>query len=381
MLEKETAVILPGIILAHEMLFPRGGKRNVASLLAFYLAPTAAYLLLRLHIIPGLMRVLAPVPIPVVVATWPSMMLFYSKQLIWPATMSEHHYLPYVTYLSVRRLVLPVLLLSAATIALARWLRKDRTAGFASALLVIPILPVLDLRAFAGGEFVHDRYLYLPSVGFCLLVVLAWKRLWPRVSVLHLVPLLAIVGLLSYRTIRESGFWHDDLLLFQRAYEVAPQHPLASQDLAAALMMRGRPADALPYYERAFSLGARSPELAYGMGRAYFDLEDWDRAAGYFRQARQDNPNNSNYLLFVGLSDLRLGHLQDAEAEIREAIRIRPSIAADPGRYHLALAEILVRQGNLSGALAEYVAELEENPNSERAQQQSRNLQRLLNQH
>jgi tetratricopeptide (TPR) repeat protein len=381
MLEKETAVVLPGIILAYEMLFRRGSNRSIAPLLALYPASAAAYLLVRLHIVPGLMRVLKPMPISVVVATWPSMLLFYLKQLIWPVSMSEFHYLPYVTYLSVRRLVLPVVFLSALTIALAHWSRKNRVVGFASALLVIPILPVLDFRAFVTGEVVHDRYLYLSSVGFCLLVVLAWKHLIPRISVFHLVSVLAIIGLLSYRTVRESAFWHDDLLLFQRAYEVAPQHPMASENLAVALLVRGQPVEALPYFEHALSLGARNPDVVYGMGRAYFGLEDWDRAADCFQRALRGNPKSSVYLLFAGLSDFHLGRLQNAEAEIREAIRIRSSIAADLSLYHLALGDVLEKQGNLRGALAEYAVELEQNPNSERAQEQSRKLRRLLSQH
>ena len=51
--------------------------------------------------------------------------------------------------------------------------------------MVLPIVPVLFLRAYAEGDIAHDRYLYIPSIGFVLLVSLFLAeiaRRWPPVQ-------------------------------------------------------------------------------------------------------------------------------------------------------------------------------------------------------
>jgi hypothetical protein len=58
-------------------------------------------------------------------------------------------------------------------------LRYDWIIGLTAALVVLPILPVLaGFRIYPQGDIVHDRYLYLPSVGLCILIGLVVSKLW-----------------------------------------------------------------------------------------------------------------------------------------------------------------------------------------------------------
>lgn len=367
MLEKETAVVLPGVILACELLFPKTDNRRGAAVLSLYGALTIAYLLVRQRMVPGLMTVLKPLPFSIVVSTWPAILSFYLKQLVWPVRMSEFYEFPPVAYLSVTRLVLPLVLLGVIAFLLWKWSTVNRAVAFSCVLMILPILPVLDFRAFAANEVVHDRYLYVPSIGFCLLLGLIWNRLVPRIWLVPLVALLGIAGWLGYRTVTESGYWKDDVTLFRRAVEVAPGHPMSSENLATALLMRGKPADALPYFDRALALGSQNPETLYGMGRVYFFQEDWDRAAVCFKQALDGGHTSSRYLLYAGLSDFRRGRLNDAESELRQALQARAAVTSDLGLYHASLGEVLEKRGDLDQAAAEYRAELVEDPNSESA--------------
>ena len=49
----------------------------------------------------------------------------------------------------------------------AQYRRAPRGTVRASANRRSPLLPVLDLRSLTAGDIVHDRYLYLPSIGVC----------------------------------------------------------------------------------------------------------------------------------------------------------------------------------------------------------------------
>ena len=63
--------------------------------------------------------------------------------------------------------------------------------------------------------------------------------------------------------------------------------------LAAALAKTGRPAEALPYFQRAIDAGARSPAVFNGLGLARLESGDQAGALAAFRMsltARPDQP-------------------------------------------------------------------------------------------
>ena len=76
------------------------------------------------------------------------------------------------------------------------WLFRRSRACIQRVLLVLPLLPVLTLNAFAFDDFVHDRYLYVPVAGFCLLLAAALKyfRRAPRTQAAVLLGVAALWG-------------------------------------------------------------------------------------------------------------------------------------------------------------------------------------------
>ena len=61
------------------------------------------------------------------------------------------------------------LLLGAVVVGLWYWNRRERNSivAFAGLWLIVGLAPALYLRNFGNGDFVRDRYMYLPSIGFC----------------------------------------------------------------------------------------------------------------------------------------------------------------------------------------------------------------------
>jgi len=57
----------------------------------------------------------------VVVYTWPSILLFYAKSLVWPLGLSAFYDTPYVVSLSPLHFILPALILLLIGIALFYW--------------------------------------------------------------------------------------------------------------------------------------------------------------------------------------------------------------------------------------------------------------------
>src|SRR5256885_1291798 len=83
--------------------------------------------------------------------------------------------------------------------------------------LALPILPVLNLSVFASGELVHDRYLYLPSIGLALLIGLGLSRLkvgrvqWFGQPALRFAGVLLLTLGLGFATVNQHQYWASEL--------------------------------------------------------------------------------------------------------------------------------------------------------------------------
>src|SRR5207253_11459992 len=72
----------------------------------------------------------------------------------------------------------PLLLVLVIAAGLGLWARRSRVVALAALWLVLPLVPpLLSIAVFENGEIVHDRYLYLPSIGFAILGALAIARI------------------------------------------------------------------------------------------------------------------------------------------------------------------------------------------------------------
>jgi tetratricopeptide (TPR) repeat protein len=375
--EKETALAVPPLIFAWEWLVgqrdDRSGwaQRLRASLAAAlpYLAITIVYLGIRLQVLHQLSMVITPIPRRVMIFTWPSMLLFYLQHLVWPRGLSVFYMLPLQSRPDFIHFAVPCLLLGAVCAALWLWHRRKPVVGFAAALLALPILPVLNIRAFGHNETVHDRYLYLPSAGFCLLIGMALAaiarnpRPWVRPAVVAIT--LAIAAGFSYGTIDEGQYWENNVALFGRGLEISPDNEIANQCMGTALLLRGQFADSIPFYRRALQLEPKMPEAAYSLGRSYYELGMYKEADPYFALASRLRPSDAKDYLYYGLSQMQQGHLDIAERSLRHAMTVKGP--DDYREYHLGLGLVLESKGDLTGAAAEFKAEANENPDPTKA--------------
>ena len=113
--------------------------------------------------------------------------------------------------------------------ALFRIIRKssnrdtNQTCGLLVALMTIPFIPATNLFVYVG--FVAaERILYLPSAGFCLLIACGWDRIrkFRRQEALCSTLALAVVTLMTCRTLRRNADWSDEEALYRSAIRINP---------------------------------------------------------------------------------------------------------------------------------------------------------------
>jgi len=380
LLSKEIAVVLPALVFlyvyfkAGSLGWPRRCADGFKAALPF-LALTALFLGLRARALGSASGEQTPIALPTVLYTAPGLLVSYLRLLAWPVNLSPHYEFPYVTVPGTSDFFLPVgiLLLGATAVWLWSARVRDWRIALAAFTLLLPLAPALNSRWLSDDDVVHDRYLYLSSVGFALLVALAWRALENRLPQRFrpLLPgLLLIAGLaMALATARQSFFWKNDIALYSRAVQVAPRNFKARMNLAGAYRIEGRLPEAIAQYEQAVAL---QPSFlsTFSLGLTYSQAGDLPQAERYFRWTIALEPRVSETYVRLGMVRIARNDAPEAEQLFRAALAISPMA---PG-YHFALGMALAEQGKDDAALAAFSEELRLHPNQPVVQETMRKL-------
>jgi hypothetical protein len=320
LLAKESAIILPAVIFTLALLMPRSesghsdsGNRLVGALQQTipFLCVTIIYLLMRIHALGGKLGSLTQhLPWSTILLSWPAVLWFYVKVLLWPVRSRAFADPVLVERFSVGDVLLPALGVGCAIAILAgalfwSWkkarldLPHDESADVEYALvigallLVLPILLTLNLNALNPGDFLHGRYTYLSSCGLMLLVATGWHLAGKmRQPLLYAAGLLALV--LAALAVSQEKQWKDDLTVFTVAHQLAPHngpvaHNLANAHVQAALQLAddGGCSEAMPVFEQ---VSQEYPQDWYawaGLGECFFQANNLSKAEESMRKAAE----------------------------------------------------------------------------------------------
>ena len=365
LLVKETAIVLPAVVfvLAWVHVSSRAWRERLRA--AFftalpYLAVSGLYLTARVQVLKGLGQTQNHAGPMAMLQTWPSLLALYVRLLVWPTDISPHYDQRMVGSFSISLVALPMLILIAVAAGLWWWAKREGgLVTLATALMVIPILPVLYLRPLPEDDFAHARYLYLPLVGFVLLAALALRRLRQWRPAASTAVALVVVTALAISTGAQQLHWASSLLLYSRGASVAPRNPAALIHLGTELAERQHPEQAIIVLKRAVELKPDSWYANYNLGYTLLLLHRYADAEPYLQKAATSQPYGAEQFAYLGIAQMEQGKLAEAEGNLRQAIAREPT----GHHFHYALGLILERQGRKPEALAEFQAELKVDPN------------------
>jgi protein O-mannosyl-transferase len=376
LLTKEMAVMFSALVAIYAWLHPAQknaslGQRALGAVMeaAPYAVVTLAYALLRKHALLHATGQFDPSHGVVDVArTLPLVLFIYLRQLLLPVGITGLYYTPYVTSAILTQVVAPVMVLGAALVGLWYWNRREgnSTVAFAGLWLLVGLAPALYLRNFGNGDFVRDRYMYLPSIGFAILAAMALRRLpsikgWSAQAVQGCAVLILCGGYVC-ASIAQQVYWGNDLLLLVRGQSLYPGNPYANAGLAKEYSQRGAHDRAI---ELAESVVRDHPEYGYGplalaeayiragrfdegrvwldrvnpdyakseMGMAavaglYGQMGNYERAFSLCSEILEREPNLYSALYNCGNIHLMDGQYRDAEQLLSRAVQLVPEQAA-----------------------------------------------------
>jgi protein O-mannosyl-transferase len=358
---KEVAIVLPAIVLA-DLWCDRGfhpvqGSRGnlTAMVVGMYGSLSIALLIFRRLVLGATAVVASPVGWGVVFLTAPKIWLFQLWHVAIPAALSPHYDLALLSFSAVSQLLLVFCCVAAVVVAAVLAARRLTILWVAYAWLTFPLLPSLNVRWLNEGDFVHDRYMYMSMLGVGLIAGAALQALKQRRPEQRLVPGLAfalVIGL-AFGSAIQSQYWANDVALFRRGVQIAPQNEWAQLDYGAALSARGKFAEAEPHFEKSYELkpGWKAADYA---GFAWMHSGNAREAERWYALALQQNPSLADAWFALGQGRLAQNRPADAIPFFRKAIGLN----ANAEGYHYALGLALEQSGQLSAALDAYRAEL-----------------------
>ena len=227
-----------------------------------------------------------------VVLTWPSLLLFYLKLLVWPVGLSPFYGLQFVSHPTMRNTIFPALALLLVSAALWKWASHSRPIAFAIPWLIFPILPVLNVQVFGNGNFAHNRYLYLPSVGFAMLVAVALRKLKFGRHTFGAVPssqvgvCFGLALLLGFAIQVEDRYYASDAAFYSYAYSrMGNNDPVIGMDYANTLAEQGDFDHAAAIYRELIQAHPDMWDAYFNLGYMYYQPGELDSAVQYLSRA------------------------------------------------------------------------------------------------
>jgi len=375
---KETgaALIVLLIAMAWMRLKDRETNRSKRLLLAGipYVAATVAYLIIRWSAMQAVGIEKGEHSWREVFFSGPSILLFYLRKMMVPVGLSGGYMNPLDSsptmafWLALAAILFFVLLMT--------WLalRRNQVFGFSGALILLPVLPALAaVRIYPQGDMTHDRYLYLPSVGLCLLIGAVAQRIVkaPTSARIAFASVLAIVLVaFSAATFAQQRFFDNDVVFLQREIDVDPANALAYGLLGNVYMDQGKTDLALKTYSIASALAPDDPKITLFLVRGLFAEQKYAEAEAILNRLllRKDFDATRQNAIRLSLAnvDIALGKLDAAQQLLQQ---VEQADAKFP-ELHWALGVLYQKEGQVTQAQAQFEKEYQLN-GDEMAHQQS----------
>ncbi|TAM37987.1 tetratricopeptide repeat protein, partial [bacterium] len=203
-----------------------------------------------------------------------------------------------------------------------------RVISFAILWFFAALLPTTSIYP-VHSFYMTEHWLYLPSIGFFLLLGWGLSLLYEnknyRFAALGL--LACLLFSYSYLTVKQNNYWRDELGFYKRTLEYTPDSPMVHNNLGNIYLGAGDEAGAIKEYLKAIKFDPRLAEAYYNLGNAYHNLGKIDKATELMRKAIELDPAYLEAYNDLASDYADTGNIEEALKLWNEAVRLDPGFA------------------------------------------------------
>jgi Tfp pilus assembly protein PilF len=363
LLAKEPAATLPFLATFYEHFLRDDRERTtLTQKLSRYLSlwlVDAAYLLFRIHIFGGLAPVLQLPQISRREAFYSSFALIaqYVWKIVWPLNLCGFYTFHKSLFLFDPRSVAGLVLLGLCLWVFVYSWKRERLVSFGLLWFSLNLAPVLNGR-WLGANVFTERYLYLPSLGFCWIAAWGGQAIWTRLAEqraarkVYAVASIIIAALCVVRIVTRNRVWRDDATFYQHTLAQQPDAVALRINLGAVYWNSGSPDQAEAEWRAALR---RAPDhwlILNNLGLVAARKKLYDEAIEDFQRSIRLRPNYADSHMNLGRTYSVTGASDNAEAQLRAAVALAPLYV----QARNALAEFYFDAGRFSEAETQYRA-------------------------
>jgi tetratricopeptide (TPR) repeat protein len=266
---------------------------------------------------------------PALLATSARAFWNYLQLLVWPSGLCPNHLVDLSpSFFDLKALLAWIGLIAFMMIAFTvsnRW----PLLAFGMLWFFISFLPISNW--FPSAYILADRYMYMPSVGYCIVLValgqifFGWLlRISPERAV-RITGILAAALTVGYTSIAlaYNGHWSNQMTLMTYMLRCNPLSPQAYNGLGGYYLKQGLHSKAVENFSQAIELG--SLESYNNRGNAFFQMGEYQAALKDYNHVIGEKPNwdrpyNNRGTLFYELEDYQAA-LKDYNYAISLSLR------------------------------------------------------------
>jgi tetratricopeptide (TPR) repeat protein len=245
---KESAAVLPGLMLLWDITFGKGWRAGGARRLAAYAAVAASIVILLL----ARHWVFSAAPVPempwldnplrgagFLASRWTAIRMagLDLLLLVWPVPLSSERGFAQIVPASASDpgAWLALAVIAGILVVVFRRYRKDKLMFWAAGAFGLTLLPASNL-VIPIGATMAERFLYIPSIAFAVAVVGLVDRV--KAPIRAQTALICAMVLLAGRSVARNRDWQDDFTLAQADVQTSPRSARLQEMRATSLFER-----------------------------------------------------------------------------------------------------------------------------------------------
>lgn len=282
----------------------------------------------------------------------------YLGRTFWPVKMALPY--PRVEHWPPGSIILSALLIAGVCVAAVGLGRKQPyifTGWFWFLGMLVPVSGIIQW----GEHSMADRFTYLPSIGFFILLTWVMGEAlseWQMPKTVIGTGVALALGACAVVTRGQLAYWRNSETLFHHALSVTQNNYVAYCNLGMFSVNQGRMDEAEGYFASALTANPDYAPALNNLGAALFHRGRVKDAAACIQRSLQIEPSDVSAHFNLGQVHVAQGKLQEAVGNFETALRLQPDYFV----AHQNLAAVLIRLGRMDDAVQHLRLILREKP-------------------
>ena len=247
--------------------------------------------------------------------------LGYVSKMLYPVRLAVFYPYPKILYVSNA-----AILLVGTSVLAVRWARQKPWLIIGWLWYLGTLVPVIGLVQ-VGNQAMADRYTYLPSIGFFIMVTWGIVDLFSKSAYRKIIlgtSACMVLFVLLYLTRMQVKFWQNDLTLFSHTVKVTKDNFVMHKKYGWALLEAGQIGPAIEQFNEALRINPRDYQAYSHIGYALIKQGKTDEAVDAWQKALEINPDYLDAHLNIGVATTYQGKYDRAIKHFKEVLRINP---------------------------------------------------------